>query len=203
MRPTVSRCDADRRRQLAPKLLLGLLAWLAGAYTACASEEAWAALKQPGHVILMRHANAPGISIEPEGIDLKNCAIQRNLDEAGRDQSRKIGADFRRRGFKQARVMSSLYCRSLETARLLGLGPVESQAVLNYINFTAQARVDAAVKDTMALMKKIPSRQLAILVTHISNVKAITDVTPASGEMVVVRFNQSGGAVVAGRIAPP
>jgi phosphohistidine phosphatase SixA len=199
----VSRCDADRRRQLAPKLLLGLLAWLAGAHTACASEETWAALKQPGHVILMRHANAPGISIEPEGIDLKNCAIQRNLDEAGRDQSRKIGADFRRRGFKQARVMSSLYCRSLETARLLGLGPVESQAVLNYINFTAQARVDAAVKDTMALMKKIPSRQLAILVTHISNVKAITDVTPASGEMVVVRFNQSGGAVVAGRIAPP
>lgn len=203
MRRTRSRCGANDRAHRAPKLLLGLLVWLAGTHAVCASEAAWALLKQPGHIILMRHANAPGISIEPPGIDLKNCAIQRNLDQAGRDQSRKIGADFRRRGFKRVRVISSLYCRSLETARLLALGRVESQPILNYINFTEQARVDAVVKNTVALMKKIASQRLAILVTHISNVKALTNVTPASAEMVVVRFNQTGDLVVAGRIAPP
>jgi phosphohistidine phosphatase SixA len=199
----MSRCGADGRSRRITKLLLGLLVWLAGTHAACASDAAWALLKQPGHIILMRHANAPGISIEPPGIDLKNCAIQRNLDQAGRDQSRKIGADFRRRGFKQVRVISSLYCRSLETARLLGLGRVESQPVLNYINFTEQARVDAVVKSTVALMKKVASQRLAIMVTHISNVKAVTNVTPASAEMVVVRFDQAGDLVVGGRIAPP
>ena len=83
------------------------------------------------------------------------------------------------------------------------LGSVEPQAVLNYITFSEEARVDAVVKSTVALMKKIPPQQLAVLVTHISNVKAITDVTPASGEMVVVQFNQTGDLVVVGRIAPP
>jgi phosphohistidine phosphatase SixA len=203
MRQGASRYGSCERARLASRFVLGLLGWLAGMQAACATEEAWALLKRPGHIILMRHANAPGISIEPPDIDLKNCAIQRNLDQGGRDQSRQIGADFRRRGFKQVQVMSSEYCRSLETARLLGLGPVQSQAVLNYITFTEHARVDAVVKNTMALMKKIAARQLAILVTHISNVKAITDVTTASGEMVVVRFDQAGELVVAGRIAPP
>ena len=49
-----------------------------------ADEETWALLKKPGHVVLLRHSNAPGQVQESNDMDFKNCAIQRNLDADGR-----------------------------------------------------------------------------------------------------------------------
>lgn len=169
---------------------------------ATASEAVWALLKQPGHVVLMRHASAPGLGEEPPGIDLKNCAIQRNLDEAGRVQARRIGDAFRSQGIRQVRLLSSQFCRSLETARLLKLGPVAELALINYFNFNDPDRAQIVAEKTVTYMKTLAPRPLAVLVTHISNIKAVTGIAPDSGEMVVVRF-EAGKLVVAGRIAAP
>jgi phosphohistidine phosphatase SixA len=154
-------------------------------------------------MVLMRHANAPGYGEEPAGIDLKNCALQRNLDEAGKAQARAVGAEFRKRGFTRVRLVSSQYCRALDTAKLMGLGPVEQLPVLNYFNFDDMNKLDGLVRQTKQFMKTIPSNQVAVLVTHISNIKAIASVTPDSGEMVVVHFDPSGSLKVDGRIRPP
>ena len=186
--------------RFAPLMLL--LAWTLSAGPAKASEAAWALLKQPGHVVLMRHANAPGIGEDPPGIDLKNCALQRNLDERGRAQARAIGEEFRRRGFKQVRMVSSQFCRAIDTAKLMGFGSVQQLPALNYVNFE-DPQLDAIMARTIAYIKTIPPKQPAVLVTHISNVKALTLVTPSSGEMVVVRLGADGKLGVAGRIAPP
>lgn len=193
--------------------LVAALFLLAGtllvAHVASASEEIWALLKKPGHIVLMRHAKAPGTLEEPPGIDLRNCAIQRNLDEEGRAQARSIGNAFRSHGIRQVRLLSSQFCRALETARLLGLGKVEEFKLINYFNFNDETRAQieaekttAQAEKTIAPMKAMATRPLPVLVTHVPNIKAVTGITPDSGEMVVVRF-EAGKLVVAGRIPPP
>jgi phosphohistidine phosphatase SixA len=185
-----------------PVALVLLASALLAANAAAASEDIWALLKKPGHIVLMRHANAPGTLEEPPGIDLRKCAIQRNLDEVGRAQARRIGDAFRSHGIRQVRLLSSQWCRALETARLMGLGKVEELKLINYFNFNDETRAQIDAEKTITYLKTMKTRPLPVLVSHISNIKAVSGITPDSGEMVVVRF-EAGKLVVAGRIPPP
>src|SRR5215203_631229 len=83
---------------------------------------AWAALRAGNAVALIRHADAPGIA-DPAGYTLEDCSTQRNLSERGRAQGTAIGALFHARQI-EAKIISSPWCRCLETARLMDLGPV-------------------------------------------------------------------------------
>jgi hypothetical protein len=85
------------RRATAFVLLAGTLLVV---QAASASEETWALLKKPGHLVLLRHAKAPGVLEELPGIDLRDCAIRRNLDEEGRAQARHIGDTLRSHGIR-------------------------------------------------------------------------------------------------------
>ena len=49
-------------------------------------------LKKGGNLIFIRHAYAPGVG-DPNNFDLNDCNTQRNLNDDGRLQSKKIG-DF-------------------------------------------------------------------------------------------------------------
>ncbi len=62
------------------------------------------ALRAPGHVVLMRHALAPG-SLDPSGFKLNNCTTQRNLGGQGRTQARRAGDALREAGI----VVSAAY----------------------------------------------------------------------------------------------
>jgi len=190
-----------RAARLAVALVLFAGALLA-AQAASASEDLWALLKKPGHLVLLRHAKAPGVLEEPPGIDLRNCAIQRNLDDEGKAQARRIGGAFRSHGIRQVRLLSSQFCRTLETARLMGLGKVEEFKLINYFNFNDETRAQIEAEKTVAHMRTMKTRPLPVLVTHISNIKAVTGITPDSGEMIVVRF-EAGKLAVAGRIPLP
>ena len=180
--------------------LAAALVLLAGALlavqAASASEEIWALLKKPGHIVLMRHANAPGVLEEPPGIDLRNCAIQRNLDEAGRAQARRIGDAFRSHGIRQVRLLSSQWCRALETARLLGLGKVEEFKLINYFNFNDETRAQIEAEKTVAHMKTMTTRPLPVLVTHISNIKAVTGKSVAAGDIWLAPAKDGRGRMV-------
>src|SRR5712691_11542257 len=102
------------------------VALMAAPVAAAASDEAWAALVDGGHVALVRHGNAPpGYGGDPPGFKIDDCATQRNMDERGRAQSRAVGEAFRQHGVRVDKVLSSPWCRCLETARLMALGPVE------------------------------------------------------------------------------
>ena len=93
--------------------------------------EIWALLKKPGHIVLLRHANAPEQPPDADKIDFKDCKTQRNLDEAGRTQAKHVGDEFRKHGIASVRIYSSQYCRAMETARLTRLGAVKEYAALN------------------------------------------------------------------------
>src|SRR4029434_6610277 len=120
----------DGRRALGVwHVLSAWLGWalallLALAAPAGASEQLWALLKGGGQVILIRHAiTTPGVG-DPAGMRLDDCSSQRNLTDAGRAHARRLGDAFRARGIAVDRLLSSPWCRCLETARV-AWGPAE------------------------------------------------------------------------------
>jgi phosphohistidine phosphatase SixA len=190
---------APRRRLLGAAILASLLAAPGPVW---ADENVWALLKKPGHIVLLRHSYAPESPPEADPVDLKNCAVQRNLDETGRAQARRLGDEFRKRGIKRAVIYSSQYCRNLETARLLKLGPVKELPALNMTLFGRPGEMRAAAEKSRAFLETIPAT-LAILVTHVGNIQALTGLLVSSGEFAVVHFGPSGDLVVDGRIKVP
>ena len=74
-------------------------------------------MKAGGHVLMIRHALAPGTG-DPTNFRIGDCSTQRNLDDRGREQARTIGNWLRSKGLTSARVYSSQWCRCLETAQL-------------------------------------------------------------------------------------
>jgi hypothetical protein len=90
---SAGRPDTSGKRARGP--WAGLAAWLLLAIAAAfapplLAEDAVAErLREPGAVLLIRHALAPGIG-DPDNFRLGDCATQRNLSEAGRLE--RIGA---------------------------------------------------------------------------------------------------------------
>lgn len=167
---------------------------------AAADREAalWAALGSGGHVALLRHAVAPGMGDPPEFV-LGDCATQRNLSDEGRAQAERIGARFRANGIAAARVLSSQWCRCLETARGLGLGPVAELPALNSF-FAAPERGEAQTRELREWLAGQDLAGAVVLVTHQVNITALTGVYPRSGELVVARRTDTGELAAAGTI---
>jgi broad specificity phosphatase PhoE len=162
------------------------------------AEAAWAALRQGGHVALMRHATAPGTG-DPASFRLDDCATQRNLSPAGRDQAKAIGANLRWHGVGADRVYSSQWCRCLETAALLGIGEVVPLPALNSY-FTEPQRETAQIAALRAWIGEQRTEGAIVLVTHQVVITALTGIVPASGEIVVVRPAPGGDLQLVGRI---
>lgn len=158
-----------------------LLLWLL--LPAAAFADGWEALKQDGAIAIMRHALAPGTG-DPSSFVLRDCTTQRNLDERGRAQAQRIGRAFRERGVTFDAVYSSQWCRTLETAELLDLGPVIEAPALNSF-FQDFSTRDRQTRETRALIARSEGRLM--LVTHQVNISALTGRSTRSGEVLVIR----------------
>jgi phosphohistidine phosphatase SixA len=163
--------------------------------------EAWAALVNGNHVALVRHGNAPpGYGGDPPGFKIDDCATQRNMDERGRAQARALGEAFRQHGVRVDKILSSPWCRCLETARLMAVGPVE--------NVLAVAASDRS-PDRLVVLKQIVSSWRGpgtlVVVTHALTVQALVGILPGQAETVVLRskLGNEPGVDVVGRIPVP
>ena len=116
----------DRIRCAIFTILLGLCT-AADIASANEAETAWTALRAGRHVALMRHTDAPGGVGDPPGFRLDDCATQRNLSAKGRADAARIGARLRSERIAVERIVSSPWCRCMDTATLLELGPVEAE----------------------------------------------------------------------------
>lgn len=179
-------------------LVICVLTLLALPGTARASAEGWEAMRRPGAIAVMRHAYAPGFG-DPDNFRLGDCSTQRNLNDQGRDQARRIGAAFRDNGVEIDRVLTSQWCRSAETAELLGLGTPEPLPSLNSF-FDARHRRAEQTEETLAFLRAQPADQRLVLVTHQVNITALTGRGTASGEFVVIDLTEDGEVEVLGEI---
>jgi len=161
-------------------------------------QDLWQELKKENHFALIRHALAPGTG-DPPDFNIRDCATQRNLSERGRNQARNIGRLLHAKGIHRAQVYSSQWCRCLETATLLDLGPVQELEILN----SFFQRFENRETQTAALKSWINDKEIRnplILVTHQVNITAFTDIFPGSGEMVIVRKDGHDEFIILGSI---
>lgn len=146
---------------------------------------------KPGQVLVMRHANAPGTG-DPEHFKISDCATQRNLDAAGRAQAAQIGRRIAKAGVKGIKVYASQWCRCLETARLLAVGPVTPLPALNSFFARVEER-DEKIAMLRQFLAGLPvDGPPIVLVTHQVTVTALTGVYPESGNGVILRLNGTG-----------
>lgn len=186
---------------------LTLLASVAGMGAAAADATVWQRLKQGGHAILIRHALAPGGG-DPANFRIGDCGTQRNLNDVGRQQARRIGQLLRRRGIRFTEIRTSQWCRCRETAQLIAAelnagnpSPVRvlDWTVLNSFFRDRSTRGQQTRALAQALRQAMPGTVL-LLVTHQVNITALTDVFPSSGEMLVVKTGPGADFRPVGRI---
>lgn len=165
-----------------------------------AAARVWRLLEGGGHVVLLRHAaTEPGLG-DPPGFRLGECSTQRNLSAAGREEARRLGAAFRARGVPVGRVLSSRWCRCLDTARL-AFGKAEGWPPLDSF-FDDRDREPDQTAAIRRLLAQRPTDGNLVLVTHQVNITALTGVVPGPGELVVLAPRGDGTFAVVGRIPP-
>lgn len=176
-----------------------LLAWLAALAPAAFADDAlWALLRGGGQVVLVRHGlTTPGVG-DPPRMKLEDCTTQRNLAEDGRREAVILGRALRNNQVPVGAVLSSPWCRCLETARLaFGRDPQVEPALGNL--YGVPDRAVAQVEALKKLIAQRAGRSNVFMVTHGSTTLALTDVSPQTAEMVVLT-PYPGGFRYAGRL---
>jgi phosphohistidine phosphatase SixA len=163
-----------------------------------AEEAAWSAIKD-GTTVLFRHATAPGVG-DPQGMRLDDCATQRNLDNRGRAEARRIGAAFRERKIAAGAVLTSQWCRARETAELAFPGRAQVETAFNSF-FDDAAAEPAQTAAARRILSRWKGPDVLVVTTHQVNIGALTGIRPASGEGIVVEWRDDGLKVL-GRIKP-
>jgi len=164
-----------------------------------ASDEAWQALQQGGTVALFRHARAPGTG-DPANFKLDDCSTQRNLSDEGRRQAQRIGDQFRTQKVPVERVLSSRWCRALETAHL-AFGTLAQPAPPLDSFFSGREQEPAQTQAVRRIIEEWRSTGVLVLVTHQVNITALTRIFPREGEMLVLRPRAGSGFDIVGRIS--
>lgn len=162
--------------------------------------EAWQALAEGKAVLILRHALAPGVG-DPASFKVDDCSTQRNLNEAGREQARAWKPLLAEHGIYQARVFSSQWCRCLETAREMNVGPVEEMTSLNSF-FQNRGNGAMQTRQTISIVNALEEGRPVVLVSHQVNITALTDVYPSSNEGVILALPLSESPTVLARVAP-
>lgn len=145
------------------------------------------------HVLLMRHADAPGYG-DPSGYQINQCSTQRNLGEYGKKQAILIGDWLKQQGISTANIMSSPWCRCIDTAKLLNLGKVQIAPALGsfFDNMSLEKQQTKELEKLIQLTLKSNNKTPLILVTHHVNIQAYTGKVVGVGDMVLVKVNQNG-----------
>jgi phosphohistidine phosphatase SixA len=169
-------------------LSIFILAWMAPGHAGLNDD-----LRDGWHVLMMRHADAPGYG-DPEGYRLDDCTTQRNLGATGKREAKRMGQWLSEKGIDSAKVLSSPWCRCVDTAKLLDKGSVQTVAALG----SFFDKIDLAQKQTRDLQDLIRTTRSQdpytplILVTHQVNIQAFTGQSLQSGNMLLVRVNHQG-----------
>ena len=141
-------------------------------------------LKDGGKLIFIRHAYAPGGG-DPDNFDISNCASQRNLNEEGIEQAKKIGNFFFKKKIMIDKILSSEWCRCKQTAEH-AFKNYETKSFLN--SFFSQKFADnkeKQIKELKEYIKKWNGKSNLIFVTHYVVILEILNISVSSGEIVV------------------
>lgn len=102
------------------------------------------------------------------------------------------------------RILASPYCRTVETAKLMNLGRVETTT--DIVNLRVAAYFgghDPIAKRTQAQLATLPANSTnTVLVVHGNVTRHATKVYPDEGEGIVFRPQGNGKFIFVGRLTP-
>jgi len=142
-------------------------------------------LGEGGYVVFLRHAETDHSQKDRLGVPLTDCSGQRNLNDAGRAQARSIGESWRALELPLGDVLASGYCRTRETAEL-AFGRATIVPTLTGIpaemvgTYTGRVRALRRILGT-----KPPEGENTVVVGHIANLEAATEVEIEEGDAAV------------------
>src|SRR5215813_4865515 len=165
--------------------LLFLLTLTAG-HALADDEQVWAALKQGGKVVLLRHTQVDireGIGRLSPG----NCAEEVNLSSRGVEQAKRLGEAFRAHGITIGEVLTSPYCRCIDT----GTFAFGRATPVQYLRPPGTVSEDQAKLNQERVVQEIlkhrdPSN--LVMITHDLNIAdVVLEDTVPMGEFFVVQ----------------
>jgi len=165
------------------------------------------ALRAGGFNIYFRHVSTDWSQSDDvrEADDWRSCdpLRMRQLSPAGRATARAIGEAMRQLDIPVAEVLASPYCRTVETAELMGLGKViESIQVMNMRSADYVGGRASVVASAQALLASAPGAAVnRVIVAHGNVAREATPAYPGEGEALVFEPDAAGGFVLRGRIA--
>ena len=172
---------------------------LAGQAAAQADPDLAGKLRQGGYILYLRHTATDFSQNDQNMTSYEDCASQRNLTDAGREQARQIGAQLKRLRIPVGKVLASPFCRTVETA-MLAFGRAEK---------TQQVRGGPAKPDDAEryqplkklLSKKVRAKKNLAIASHGNPFYAVFGPPYlAEGETAVVRPIGKDGFELVARI---
>ncbi len=152
------------------------------------------ALRGGGYVIYFRHAATIPIPDDADPVVLADCATQRKLSPAGETQARAIGQDFRRLGIPVGTVLSSPFCRALDTARLAFDQAEIAPALENLETSPDDSERENRTAGLRRLLATPPEPgSNTVLVAHGFNISAAAQVTIPEAGAAIFRPDGAGG----------
>lgn len=167
---------------------LGLFLF-AGQANALPDEALLAKLREGGYVLMIRHAYAPG-SYDPPDFRLADCSAQRNLSEEGRAEAVRLGAAFRRLNIPVSQVLSSAWCRCIETARL-AFGDYQLAAMLNLVR-SGSDEAKRQIEEMRVAGNRVRAGSNLVFVTHNFNIQPFSGRMVSTTDVVVLRPAAAG-----------
>ncbi len=165
-------------------------------------------LRGGGYNIYFRHAQTDwtqGDNIQGHG-DWTSCdpTQVRQLSGEGRRTAIAIGEAMRALKIPVGRVLSSPYCRAVETASLMEVGPVTTtDDVMNLRVAGYFGGTEAIVARARTLLSMPPqSSTNTIVVAHGNVAREATPVYPGEAEGIVILPGGNGEFSVVGRLTP-
>jgi phosphohistidine phosphatase SixA len=143
-------------------------------------------LKEGGYVILIRHAAGDSTQKDAETVLLTDFRTQRNLSRQGRIDARGIGVGVDKFEIPVGRVLSSPYCRAMDTGRY-AFARVDRAEALDYVKDNEEGKTKAKSSLTPLLSVAPTSGSNTVLITHSTNIQATLGFVPTEGEAVVFK----------------
>jgi phosphohistidine phosphatase SixA len=140
-----------------------------------AHREAVEKLRTGGYVVYLRHLQTDSKTEDKDLSDMSNCANQRLLSAAGRENASKLGAAFKALAIPLGEVITSQFCRAKETATLMNLEITKETADLNndsgepFVTKEESARRGVALRKLLAIAP--PKGKNTLIVGHVPNVR--------------------------------
>ena len=141
-------------------------------------------LKEGKKLVFIRHAIAPGNG-DPNNFDINDCSTQRNLDENGIEESKKIGLFFKNNKIKIDKVLSSQWCRCKDTAKYAFKNFETFDALNSFYDEKFAENETKQIKDLKNYIKKWNSDKNLVLITHFVVISSIVNTGASSGEIII------------------